>query len=154
MALNAFVMESMAYLTAGMMDRPGVPDCSLEAAMVKVGKDCHLILLILNQYEEHLMMCTICLLCRCSAQREAGFVSARLCRSLEVWATRRTIPSNATWGTVASCLSLRYTDNYSHLQFLSLSTEHKSELLLAHQWTAVQQQSADLAYKQHDWMNE
>ncbi|XP_029005899.1 complex I assembly factor ACAD9, mitochondrial [Betta splendens] len=36
MALNAFVMESMAYLTAGMMDRPGVPDCSVEAAMVKV----------------------------------------------------------------------------------------------------------------------
>ncbi|XP_061583870.1 complex I assembly factor ACAD9, mitochondrial [Cololabis saira] len=36
MALNAFVMESMAYMTAGMMDRPGVPDCSLEAAMVKV----------------------------------------------------------------------------------------------------------------------
>lgn len=38
MALNAFVMESMAYLTAGMMDRPGIPDCSLEAAMVKVRK--------------------------------------------------------------------------------------------------------------------
>ncbi|XP_075995955.1 complex I assembly factor ACAD9, mitochondrial [Genypterus blacodes] len=36
MALNAFVMESMAYLTAGMLDRPGLPDCSLEAAMVKV----------------------------------------------------------------------------------------------------------------------
>lgn len=36
MALNAFVMESMAYLTAGMMDRPGNPDCSVEAAMVKV----------------------------------------------------------------------------------------------------------------------
>uniref|UniRef100_A0AAQ5XVT1 Acyl-CoA dehydrogenase family, member 9 n=1 Tax=Amphiprion ocellaris TaxID=80972 RepID=A0AAQ5XVT1_AMPOC len=36
MALNAFVMESMAYLTAGMMDKPGLPDCSLEAAMVKV----------------------------------------------------------------------------------------------------------------------
>ncbi|KAI1891005.1 hypothetical protein AGOR_G00159410 [Albula goreensis] len=36
MAQNAYVMESMAYLTAGMMDRPGVPDCSLEAAMVKV----------------------------------------------------------------------------------------------------------------------
>uniref|UniRef100_A0A1A8BQI3 Complex I assembly factor ACAD9, mitochondrial n=1 Tax=Nothobranchius kadleci TaxID=1051664 RepID=A0A1A8BQI3_NOTKA len=36
MAINAFVMESMAYLTAGMMDRPGVPECSLEAAMVKV----------------------------------------------------------------------------------------------------------------------
>ncbi|XP_061743730.1 complex I assembly factor ACAD9, mitochondrial [Nerophis ophidion] len=36
MALNAYVMESMAYLTAGMMDRPGLPDCSLEAAMVKV----------------------------------------------------------------------------------------------------------------------
>uniref|UniRef100_G3PAV4 Acyl-CoA dehydrogenase family, member 9 n=1 Tax=Gasterosteus aculeatus aculeatus TaxID=481459 RepID=G3PAV4_GASAC len=36
MSINAFVMESMAYLTAGMMDRPGLPDCSLEAAMVKV----------------------------------------------------------------------------------------------------------------------
>ncbi|TSK16227.1 Acyl-CoA dehydrogenase family member 9, mitochondrial [Bagarius yarrelli] len=36
MALNVFVMESMAYLTAGLMDRPGVPDCSVEAAMVKV----------------------------------------------------------------------------------------------------------------------
>ncbi|KAK2862637.1 hypothetical protein Q5P01_002170 [Channa striata] len=36
MALNTFVMESMAYLTAGMMDRPGIPDCSVEAAMVKV----------------------------------------------------------------------------------------------------------------------
>uniref|UniRef100_A0A4W6FKV9 Complex I assembly factor ACAD9, mitochondrial n=1 Tax=Lates calcarifer TaxID=8187 RepID=A0A4W6FKV9_LATCA len=36
MALNVFVMESMAYLTAGMMDRPGLPDCSVEAAMVKV----------------------------------------------------------------------------------------------------------------------
>uniref|UniRef100_A0AAY4EAX1 Complex I assembly factor ACAD9, mitochondrial n=1 Tax=Denticeps clupeoides TaxID=299321 RepID=A0AAY4EAX1_9TELE len=36
MAQNAFVMESMAYLTAGMMDRPGLPDCSVEAAMVKV----------------------------------------------------------------------------------------------------------------------
>lgn len=36
MAQNVFVMESMAYLTAGLMDRPGVPDCSLEAAMVKV----------------------------------------------------------------------------------------------------------------------
>ncbi|XP_070704741.1 complex I assembly factor ACAD9, mitochondrial [Pempheris klunzingeri] len=36
MSLNAFVMESMAYLTAGMMDRPGLPDCSVEAAMVKV----------------------------------------------------------------------------------------------------------------------
>ncbi|XP_026999778.2 complex I assembly factor ACAD9, mitochondrial [Tachysurus fulvidraco] len=36
MAQNVFVMESMAYLTAGLMDRPGVPDCSVEAAMVKV----------------------------------------------------------------------------------------------------------------------
>ncbi|XP_034023263.1 complex I assembly factor ACAD9, mitochondrial-like [Thalassophryne amazonica] len=36
MALNVFVMESMVYLTAGMMDRPGLQDCSLEAAMVKV----------------------------------------------------------------------------------------------------------------------
>ncbi|NXA33456.1 ACAD9 dehydrogenase, partial [Eudromia elegans] len=36
MAVQAYVMESMAYLTAGMMDRPGLPDCSVEAAMVKV----------------------------------------------------------------------------------------------------------------------
>ncbi|XP_030633482.1 complex I assembly factor ACAD9, mitochondrial [Chanos chanos] len=36
MAQNAFVMESLSYLTAGMMDRPGLPDCSLEAAIVKV----------------------------------------------------------------------------------------------------------------------
>lgn len=36
LAVKAYVMESMAYLTAGMMDRPGVPDCSVEAAMVKV----------------------------------------------------------------------------------------------------------------------
>ncbi|CAH2313264.1 acyl- dehydrogenase family member 9, mitochondrial [Pelobates cultripes] len=36
MAQKVFVMESMAYLTAGMMDRPGLPDCSVEAAMVKV----------------------------------------------------------------------------------------------------------------------
>lgn len=36
MAVQAYVMESMAYLTAGMMDRPGFPDCSVEAAMVKV----------------------------------------------------------------------------------------------------------------------
>ncbi|POI26054.1 hypothetical protein CIB84_010198, partial [Bambusicola thoracicus] len=35
MAVKAYVMESMAYLTAGMMDRPGLPDCSVEAAMVK-----------------------------------------------------------------------------------------------------------------------
>ncbi|NXD67992.1 ACAD9 dehydrogenase, partial [Eolophus roseicapillus] len=36
MAVKAYIMESMAYLTAGMMDRPGFPDCSMEAAMVKV----------------------------------------------------------------------------------------------------------------------
>ncbi|XP_062970462.1 complex I assembly factor ACAD9, mitochondrial isoform X2 [Cynocephalus volans] len=36
MAQKAYVMESMAYLTAGMLDRPGFPDCSIEAAMVKV----------------------------------------------------------------------------------------------------------------------
>lgn len=29
-------MESMAYLTSGMLDQPGFPDCSIEAAMVKV----------------------------------------------------------------------------------------------------------------------
>nr|XP_020654144.1 acyl-CoA dehydrogenase family member 9, mitochondrial isoform X1 [Pogona vitticeps] len=36
MARKAYVMESMAYLTAGMMDRPGISDYSIEAAMVKV----------------------------------------------------------------------------------------------------------------------
>lgn len=36
MAQKAYVMESMAYLTAGMLDQPGFPDCSVEAAMVKV----------------------------------------------------------------------------------------------------------------------
>ncbi|XP_048212338.1 complex I assembly factor ACAD9, mitochondrial [Perognathus longimembris pacificus] len=36
MAQKAYVMESMSYLTAAMMDRPEFPDCSIEAAMVKV----------------------------------------------------------------------------------------------------------------------
>ncbi|XP_007948818.1 complex I assembly factor ACAD9, mitochondrial [Orycteropus afer afer] len=36
MAQKAYVMESMAYLTAGLLDRPGLPDCSVEAAAVKV----------------------------------------------------------------------------------------------------------------------
>ncbi|EDM01263.1 acyl-Coenzyme A dehydrogenase family, member 9, isoform CRA_c [Rattus norvegicus] len=36
MAQKAYVMESMAYLTSGMLDQPGFPDCSIEAAMVKV----------------------------------------------------------------------------------------------------------------------
>ncbi|XP_069875429.1 complex I assembly factor ACAD9, mitochondrial-like isoform X2 [Dipodomys merriami] len=36
MAQKAYVMESMSYLTTGMMDQPGFPDCSIEAAMVKV----------------------------------------------------------------------------------------------------------------------
>ncbi|XP_019392512.1 PREDICTED: acyl-CoA dehydrogenase family member 9, mitochondrial [Crocodylus porosus] len=36
MTVKAYVIESMAYLTARMMDGPGLPDCSLEAAMVKV----------------------------------------------------------------------------------------------------------------------
>uniref|UniRef100_A0A2K6LLW8 Acyl-CoA dehydrogenase family member 9 n=1 Tax=Rhinopithecus bieti TaxID=61621 RepID=A0A2K6LLW8_RHIBE len=36
MAQKAYVMESMTYLTAGMLDQPGFPDCSIEAAMVKV----------------------------------------------------------------------------------------------------------------------
>ena len=47
MATNAFVMESMAYLTAGMMDRPGVPDCSLEAAIVKVRRSLDSLLVIM-----------------------------------------------------------------------------------------------------------
>lgn len=36
MAQKAYAMESMAYLTSGMLDQPGFPDCSIEAAMVKV----------------------------------------------------------------------------------------------------------------------
>ncbi|XP_075431094.1 complex I assembly factor ACAD9, mitochondrial [Ascaphus truei] len=36
LAEKVYVMESMAYMTAAMMDRPGLPDCSIEAAMVKV----------------------------------------------------------------------------------------------------------------------
>lgn len=36
LAQKAYVMESMTYLTAGMLDQPGFPDCSIEAAMVKV----------------------------------------------------------------------------------------------------------------------
>ena len=38
MAMTAYAMESMAYLTAGMLDRPGPQDCSVEAAMVKVSQ--------------------------------------------------------------------------------------------------------------------
>lgn len=49
MSINAFVMESMAYLTAGMMDRPGLPDCSLEAAMVKVRRLSHRIRIHINK---------------------------------------------------------------------------------------------------------
>ncbi|XP_072181721.1 complex I assembly factor ACAD9, mitochondrial-like [Diadema setosum] len=36
MTMTAYAMESMAYLTAGILDKPGVPDCSVEAAMVKI----------------------------------------------------------------------------------------------------------------------
>ncbi|VTJ89877.1 Hypothetical predicted protein [Marmota monax] len=36
MAQKAYVMESMAYLTVGMLNQPELPDCSVEAAMVKV----------------------------------------------------------------------------------------------------------------------
>lgn len=35
-AVQCYAMESMAYLTAGMMDSGDRPDCSLEAAVVKV----------------------------------------------------------------------------------------------------------------------
>lgn len=50
MAQNAFVMESMAYLTAGLMDRPGVPDCSVEAAMVKVKICGHILTIHLSAF--------------------------------------------------------------------------------------------------------
>lgn len=36
MAVNIYAMESMAYLTAGMLDGQQDPDCSVEAAIVKV----------------------------------------------------------------------------------------------------------------------
>lgn len=36
MTMIAYVMESMAYLTAGMLDKPGPKDCSMEAAIVKI----------------------------------------------------------------------------------------------------------------------
>lgn len=36
MAQKAYAMESMSYLTAGMLDHPECPDCSIEAAVVKV----------------------------------------------------------------------------------------------------------------------
>ena len=37
MAVTAYAMESMAYLTAGIIDMYEEPDCAVEAAMVKVG---------------------------------------------------------------------------------------------------------------------
>ncbi|XP_010636281.1 complex I assembly factor ACAD9, mitochondrial isoform X2 [Fukomys damarensis] len=36
MAQKAYAIESMSYLTAGMLDHPECPDCSIETAMVKV----------------------------------------------------------------------------------------------------------------------
>lgn len=48
-----------------------------------------------------------CLLSRCLAQREVGFVSAKLFRSSEVSVIQRITPMSASSGTVASCLSLR-----------------------------------------------
>lgn len=37
MSVNIYAMESMAYLTAGILDGQEDPDCSVEAAIVKVG---------------------------------------------------------------------------------------------------------------------
>ena len=37
MAITTYAMESMAYLTAGVLDSYQKPDASVEAAMVKVG---------------------------------------------------------------------------------------------------------------------
>ena len=39
MAVTTYAMESMAYLTAGIIDEYQEPDCSVEAAMVKVLAD-------------------------------------------------------------------------------------------------------------------
>ncbi|XP_021339548.1 acyl-CoA dehydrogenase family member 9, mitochondrial-like, partial [Mizuhopecten yessoensis] len=36
MAVTTYAMESMAYWTAGIIDQYQQPDCSLEAAMVKI----------------------------------------------------------------------------------------------------------------------
>ena len=36
MSITAYAMESMAYLTAGLIDKYEKPDLSVEAAMVKV----------------------------------------------------------------------------------------------------------------------
>ena len=36
MTLTAYAMESMAYLTAGLIDKYEKPDLAIEAAMVKV----------------------------------------------------------------------------------------------------------------------
>jgi len=36
LALSTYTMESMAYLTAGMIDSGDYEDCAVEAAMVKV----------------------------------------------------------------------------------------------------------------------
>jgi acyl-CoA dehydrogenase family protein 9 len=36
LALSTYTMESMAYLTAGMIDSGNYEDCAMEAAMVKV----------------------------------------------------------------------------------------------------------------------
>lgn len=37
MAVSIYAMESMAYMTAGVIDTYQVPDASVEAAIVKVG---------------------------------------------------------------------------------------------------------------------
>lgn len=39
MAMITYAMESMAYMTAGIIDDYEDPDLSIEAAMVKVGYD-------------------------------------------------------------------------------------------------------------------
>jgi len=36
LTLDVYAMESMAYMTAGMLDMYENPDCAMEAAMVKV----------------------------------------------------------------------------------------------------------------------
>jgi len=42
-ALNAYAMESMAYLTAGMLDSGEYEDCAVEAAIVKVNSKVRLL---------------------------------------------------------------------------------------------------------------
>ena len=81
MACTVYAMESMAYLTAGMLDSYDAPDCAMEAAMVKVIKFAYpsLIRTITKSY--------FFFLNRYSAQREHGTVLVSAFKYLVVLVT-------------------------------------------------------------------